>query len=106
MPSSPLYEADPNSLDELFLRLSEGKIKGLPREITNFSLNLRVAQYRKDRKQFVEDQITNLPKPKEKNPNSKSALQARIQRIKEKGLQCKMIQRLKLTNLKGVLDNA
>ncbi len=81
---SPLYEADPESLDELFRRIDAKLILGLPQEITESNIAKVVEYYRKERIRFVQDQA-NFVKPGVKRGESKSA-QAIIERLKNNPL--------------------
>lgn len=53
--SSPLYEADPKSLDEIFSSIDKKLMLGLPREITDFEIDSVVAYYRAKREIFMKD---------------------------------------------------
>jgi hypothetical protein len=53
MTSSPLLEAQVNSLDEFFLRLRNNQIPLMPREILNQNLSLRVKNLREQRQVFT-----------------------------------------------------
>lgn len=59
---SPLYEAIPESLDELFTRIDKNLVLGLPREITDTDIDRVVKYYREQRVRFVQDQA-NFIKP-------------------------------------------
>ncbi len=59
MSQSPLYEADPSSIDELFLRLKNNQIKLMPREILNQDFSKRVTELRRQRIQFLSLQEEN-----------------------------------------------
>lgn len=57
---SPLSEADPESLDELFRRIDLKLAKGMPREITDVEIDRVVDYLRKQRVRFVEEQAQNI----------------------------------------------
>jgi hypothetical protein len=80
---SPLYEAEVESLDELFSRIDKKLVLNLPEEITDFDINQVVKYYREQRIRFVKDQA-NFIKPGS-GPKSKSSS---IEKLKEslKGL--------------------
>jgi len=54
-PPSPLSEADPNSIDELFSRLKNNQIKLMPREISPLPLRKRIETLRLQRLDFTKD---------------------------------------------------
>jgi len=72
MPQSPLSEADPTSIDELFSRLANNQIKNMPREILGPSLSERVKALRAQRSQFLIDLANNVKIKKEKKINLKN----------------------------------
>jgi hypothetical protein len=50
---SPLLEADPLSLDELFARVNQGLAAGLPEEIDDSALEGVIARLRAQREKYV-----------------------------------------------------
>ena len=59
---SPLSEAKPDSLDELFSRIDRNLVLGMPHEITETDISRVVDYYRELRVKFVQDQA-NFVKP-------------------------------------------
>ena len=84
---SPLEEADPNSLDELFLRLSNNQIKLMPKEILEKDFDKKIKDLRSQRLDFTlkyelflkEKAFSKKNGTPGPNSNSKSAM---IQRLK------------------------
>ena len=60
--TSPLSEAEPESLDELFSRIDSKLVLGIPKEITEDDISRVVDYYRDLRVKFVQDQA-NFVKP-------------------------------------------
>ncbi len=73
---SPLSEADPTSLDELFLRIDKKLILGIPREITEFEIESVVEYYLKERTRFIYDLEHNIKTPKERKSKPKNLHEA------------------------------
>jgi hypothetical protein len=63
---SPLSEAKPDSLDELFSRIDRNLVLGMPEAVTETDINRVVDYYRELRVKFVQDQA-NFVKPGRKN---------------------------------------
>lgn len=74
--ASPLEEADPKSLDELFLRIDKKLIAGIPREITEFEIESVVEYYLKERIRFVYDLEHNIKTPKTRSSKPKDLHEA------------------------------
>ena len=73
---SPLSEADPESLDELFSRIDKNLILGMPEEIKEKDISRVVEYYHTLRSKFVQDQA-NFIKPKRQSnssPTSKKSI--------------------------------
>lgn len=69
--TSPLTEADPESLDELFSRIDKKLVLGLPKEITDQDIQRVVDYYTFERIRFVQDQA-NFIKPGKRASNGTS----------------------------------
>ena len=52
--NSPLYEADPKSIDEIFESFDKKLTLGFPREITDFEIKSCVEYYRKERERVAQ----------------------------------------------------
>ena len=63
---SPLYEADPDSLGELFARIDKKLVLGIPREINEFEIESVVEYYLKERVRFMYDLEHNIKTPRER----------------------------------------
>jgi hypothetical protein len=63
---SPLSEAKPDSLDELFSRIDRNLVLGMPEAVTEKDIDRVVDYYRELRVKFVQDQA-NFVKPGRKN---------------------------------------
>ena len=86
-PLSPLYEADPSSIDELFLRLKNNQIKLMPREILFQDFPKRVQTLRADRAKFLNLQEENNKNRSERKTRGTSNSQAAIiERLKNNPL--------------------
>lgn len=83
---SPLYEADPKSIDELFSRLENNQIKIMPSEILDLDLSKRVLNLRDLRSKFVilQEELFQL-KTKSKTKTSTSKIRT-IEDIKNNPL--------------------
>ncbi len=79
---SPLYEADPNSIDEFFLRLKNNQIQGMPKEILDLDLNKKVKSLRDERIKFIGLQ-NDLNKTKANKKPKQQNIQTIIQKIKD-----------------------
>ncbi len=85
--SSPLYEANPHSLDELFRRLKENSIKNMPREIKPKPLRDRVTELWSQRKEFFRLQaLHEITRANAKINKTSTTKQAIIERIRENPL--------------------
>ena len=63
VPQSPLSEADPHSLDELFERINQKLISGMPESITDDDLKPVIIALRAQRVKHLQDQATKAAKP-------------------------------------------
>lgn len=71
---SPLQESDPNSLDELFKRIDEKLVLGLPREISEFEIERVVSYYLRERERFIYEQAHNIKPTRGKSGLSKAEI--------------------------------
>lgn len=73
---SPLSEAKPDSLDELFSRIDKNLVLGMPDEIKEDDIEKVVDYYRALRVKFVQDQANFIKPGRKALPNSQSSKQS------------------------------
>lgn len=72
LPPSPLAEAKPQTLDELWRRIDSHLAAGMPQEITNSDIDGVVDYYRKLRTRFMTEQAQNIKPGRRKGDGSGS----------------------------------
>jgi hypothetical protein len=73
---SPLSEAKPDSLDELFSRIDRNLVLGMPEAVTEKDIDRVVDYYRELRVKFVQDQA-NFVKPGKRNSGTGATTQSK-----------------------------
>jgi isopropylmalate/homocitrate/citramalate synthase len=86
--NSPLYEANPHSLDELFSRLKSNSIKHMPKEILPKPLSERVKELRTQRSQFFKlEALHAITRANAKTSKTSVTKQMIIEKIKQNPLE-------------------